>query len=116
MVKIPARTRRTVLANNFYPVILAGGRGTRFWPLSRKRRAKQLLPLNSKKSMIQETVERCLHGAHVESDLRNVMGGCGRKFVIGLEVHDAPAVEIRCLLAEGEVEHAFGYGTVFERK
>jgi mannose-1-phosphate guanylyltransferase len=43
---------------NFYPVILAGGRGTRFWPLSRKRRAKQLLPLNSTKSMIQETVER----------------------------------------------------------
>jgi mannose-1-phosphate guanylyltransferase len=45
---------------NFYPVILAGGRGTRFWPLSRKRKAKQLLPLNSKKSMIQETVERLL--------------------------------------------------------
>ena len=43
---------------SFYPVILAGGRGTRFWPLSRKRMAKQLLPLNSKKSMIQETVER----------------------------------------------------------
>ncbi len=43
---------------NFYPVILAGGRGTRFWPLSRKRMAKQLLPLNSAKSMIQETVER----------------------------------------------------------
>src|SRR5215475_2913861 len=45
---------------NFYPVILAGGRGTRFWPLSRKRMAKQLLPLNSNKSMIQETVERLL--------------------------------------------------------
>ena len=44
----------------FYPVILAGGRGTRFWPLSRKRLAKQLLPLNSTKSMIQETVERLL--------------------------------------------------------
>jgi mannose-1-phosphate guanylyltransferase len=43
---------------HFYPVILAGGRGTRFWPLSRKRLAKQLLPLNSRKTMIQETVER----------------------------------------------------------
>ena len=42
----------------FYPVVLAGGRGTRFWPLSRKRTAKQLLPLNSKQSMIQETVAR----------------------------------------------------------
>ena len=48
------------MATTFYPVILAGGRGTRFWPLSRKRRAKQLLPLNSSKSMIQETVERLL--------------------------------------------------------
>jgi len=45
---------------NFYPVVLAGGRGTRFWPLSRKKRAKQLLPLNSSKTMIEETVERLL--------------------------------------------------------
>jgi mannose-1-phosphate guanylyltransferase len=43
---------------HFYPVILAGGRGTRFWPLSRKRLAKQLLPLNSRQTMIQETVAR----------------------------------------------------------
>jgi mannose-1-phosphate guanylyltransferase len=43
---------------NFYPVILAGGRGTRFWPLSRKKRAKQLLALNGKQTMIQQTVAR----------------------------------------------------------
>jgi mannose-1-phosphate guanylyltransferase len=43
---------------HFYPVILAGGRGTRFWPLSRKRRAKQLLALDGKESMIQQTVAR----------------------------------------------------------
>jgi mannose-1-phosphate guanylyltransferase len=42
----------------FYPVILAGGRGTRFWPLSRKRRAKQLLALDGKQTMIQQTVAR----------------------------------------------------------
>ena len=45
---------------DFYPVILAGGRGTRFWPLSRRRRAKQLLPLDGKQSMIQQTVKRLL--------------------------------------------------------
>ena len=45
---------------NFYPVILAGGRGTRFWPLSRKRRAKQLLALNGKQTMIQQTVARLM--------------------------------------------------------
>jgi len=43
---------------HFYPVILAGGRGTRFWPLSRKRRAKQLLALDGKRTMIQQTVSR----------------------------------------------------------
>ncbi len=45
---------------NFYPVILAGGRGTRFWPLSRKRRAKQLLALDGKQTMIQQTMSRLL--------------------------------------------------------
>ena len=44
--------------SNFYPVILAGGRGTRFWPLSRKKRAKQLLALDGRQSMIQQTVAR----------------------------------------------------------
>jgi mannose-1-phosphate guanylyltransferase len=46
--------------SNFYPVILAGGRGTRFWPLSRKKRAKQLLALDGKHTMIQQTVARLL--------------------------------------------------------
>jgi mannose-1-phosphate guanylyltransferase len=45
---------------HFYPVILAGGRGTRFWPLSRKRRAKQLLALDGNQTMIQQTVARLL--------------------------------------------------------
>jgi mannose-1-phosphate guanylyltransferase len=46
------------MRSNFYPVILAGGRGTRFWPLSRKKRAKQLLALDGKQTMIQQTVAR----------------------------------------------------------
>jgi mannose-1-phosphate guanylyltransferase len=46
------------MIKNFYPVILAGGRGTRFWPLSRKKRAKQLLALDGKQTMIQQTVAR----------------------------------------------------------
>ena len=46
--------------SNFYPVVLAGGRGTRFWPLSRKRRAKQLLALDGKQTMVEQTVARLL--------------------------------------------------------
>ncbi|MDA3903875.1 MAG: mannose-1-phosphate guanylyltransferase/mannose-6-phosphate isomerase [Desulfuromusa sp.] len=40
------------------PVILSGGAGTRLWPLSRELYPKQLLPLASDKTMLQETVER----------------------------------------------------------
>ena len=41
-------------------MILAGGRGTRFWPLSRQHRAKQLLALDGNRTMIQQTVSRLL--------------------------------------------------------
>jgi mannose-1-phosphate guanylyltransferase len=41
-----------------YGVILAGGRGERFWPLSRQENPKQLLKLTSDKTMILETVDR----------------------------------------------------------
>ena len=44
----------------FAPVILAGGSGTRFWPRSRKARAKQVLALDGDRTMIQQTVERLL--------------------------------------------------------
>ena len=43
---------------DFVPVILAGGSGTRFWPRSRKARAKQVLALDSQRTMIQSTVDR----------------------------------------------------------
>jgi mannose-1-phosphate guanylyltransferase len=42
----------------FAPVILAGGSGTRFWPRSRKARAKQVLALDGDRTMIQQTVAR----------------------------------------------------------
>ena len=43
-----------------YGVILAGGKGERFWPLSRAGRPKQLLRLISDKTMLQETLDRIL--------------------------------------------------------
>jgi mannose-1-phosphate guanylyltransferase len=46
------------MARNSFNVIIAGGKGTRFWPLSRTGRPKQLLKILSQKSLIEETVER----------------------------------------------------------
>ncbi|WP_197462739.1 mannose-1-phosphate guanylyltransferase/mannose-6-phosphate isomerase [Neptuniibacter pectenicola] len=40
------------------PLIMAGGSGTRLWPLSRTQYPKQFLPLHSQLSMLQETVSR----------------------------------------------------------
>ena len=43
-----------------YAVIMAGGSGTRFWPLSREKMPKQLLKIGSADTLIQLTVDRVL--------------------------------------------------------
>jgi mannose-1-phosphate guanylyltransferase len=48
------------MKTNCYSVIIAGGKGTRFWPLSRAQRPKQLLKILSRRSLIDETAERVL--------------------------------------------------------
>lgn len=68
-------------------IILAGGSGTRLWPLSRKNYPKQFLKLNGDKSLLQQTVERLLQTVrpediivmtnsdykfHVQSDLQSL--------------------------------------------
>ena len=68
-------------------IILAGGSGTRLWPLSRKNYPKQFLKLNGDKSLLQQTAERLLQAVrpediivvtnndykfHVQSDLNSL--------------------------------------------
>ncbi|HOX02482.1 MAG TPA: sugar phosphate nucleotidyltransferase [Candidatus Paceibacterota bacterium] len=43
-----------------YAIIMAGGRGERFWPVSRERMPKQLLSLVGKRSLLQQAVDRIL--------------------------------------------------------
>jgi mannose-1-phosphate guanylyltransferase len=53
-----AKTKSDI--KNRFVIIMAGGRGERFWPLSREKMPKQLLALLGKKSFLQEAVERVL--------------------------------------------------------
>src|SRR5579864_4669191 len=44
--------------SHLHGLILAGGRGTRFWPRSRRNHAKQVLRFFGERSLIQQTVDR----------------------------------------------------------
>lgn len=73
----------TKQAGAVFPVIMAGGSGTRFWPLSRRARPKQFLALATGKTMIEETLAR-LSGL---GPLSNCFVVCGRR-------HAAPAARL----------------------
>jgi len=56
----PANGAGLAVPADTHVAILAGGEGTRMWPLSRSKRPKQLLQLSGKRSLIQQTVDRLL--------------------------------------------------------
>jgi len=61
------------MPHELHAVILAGGSGTRFWPLSRKRRPKQFLPLTGDAPLIVETFRR------IEPIARHAWVVCGQE-------------------------------------
>ena len=76
-----------------YALILAGGSGERFWPLSRRARPKQLLRLVSDKALLEETLARLeglvpyeriliLTNAEQESAVRKLLGGFPKENII----------------------------------
>ena len=75
---------------HLWTVILAGGVGSRFWPVSTPARPKQLLPLGSAQPLIRDTVERILPlvpaerlrilaGAHLAAPLLGVLPELGEQ-------------------------------------
>ncbi|PWC35736.1 mannose-1-phosphate guanylyltransferase/mannose-6-phosphate isomerase [Azospirillum sp. TSO22-1] len=62
------------------PVVLSGGSGSRLWPMSRETYPKQLLPLCSERSMLQETVQRVVDPARFAAPI--VIANQEHRFVI----------------------------------
>lgn len=77
-----------------YGIIMAGGSGTRFWPLSRKSLPKQFLNLTGKDSMVNETIDRLApviekdhvfvvtNAAHADLTLRMTDGRIARDHIL----------------------------------
>lgn len=57
---MPESTRSSSTDDHLWAVILAGGVGSRFWPVSTPARPKQLLPLGSERPLLADTVARIL--------------------------------------------------------
>jgi len=81
------------MLNSIYALILAGGSGERFWPLSRKARPKQLLRLVSKKTLLEETLARLegfipreriliLTNTEQESAVRKLLGSFPKENIV----------------------------------
>src|SRR5881398_154868 len=81
------------MPNPIYALILAGGSGERFWPLSRRARPKQLLRLVSNRALLEETVARLeglvpheriliLTNTEQESAVRKMLGGFPKENII----------------------------------
>jgi mannose-1-phosphate guanylyltransferase len=72
-----------------HPIVMAGGRGERFWPYSNSRHPKQLLPLVTKKTMLEDTLDNIRKfQASVKS------GGKGKKRKAGAPERGAPPVRL----------------------
>jgi mannose-1-phosphate guanylyltransferase len=78
-----------------YAVIMAGGSGTRFWPLSRRMRPKQFLSIGTEESLMQETVKRLIPLVPME----NIRIVAGKHHVAAITEH-LPNLTADALLIE----------------
>lgn len=79
-----------------YPIILSGGAGTRLWPLSRAVLPKQLLPLVTEKTMLQETALRVSGVKEMQAPL--VVCGNDHRFLVAEQMREAGIKPLAILL------------------
>jgi mannose-1-phosphate guanylyltransferase len=80
------------MSDHLFAVIMAGGKGTRFWPLSRADRPKQLLAITGEKTMIQQTIDRLLPMVSQERIL--IVTGAAHVNAIREQLPSLPAANI----------------------
>ena len=79
------------------PVILAGGQGTRLWPMSRSARPKQFLPLTGDASLFQETLKRVADPARYAPAI--VITNAEYRFLVAEQAQEA-GIELAAVLLE----------------
>jgi mannose-1-phosphate guanylyltransferase/mannose-6-phosphate isomerase len=79
-----------------YPVILAGGVGTRLWPLSRAALPKQLLPLVSERTLLQETALRVARLPGMMPPI--IVCGNEHRFMVAEQLRDVGLAPLAILL------------------
>ena len=91
-----------------YAVIMAGGAGTRLWPLGRRGRPKQFLPLVDERSLLRASGERLeglvepdhIHvvaGSDQRADAEEAFGAMGERFIAEPEGRNtAPCIGLAC--------------------
>ncbi|GAB2873098.1 mannose-1-phosphate guanylyltransferase/mannose-6-phosphate isomerase [Pseudoduganella ginsengisoli] len=79
-----------------YPIILSGGAGTRLWPLSRAVLPKQLLPLVTEKTMLQETALRVAGVQDMQAPL--IVCGNEHRFLVAEQMREAGIKPLAILL------------------
>jgi len=121
-----------------HPVIMAGGKGERFWPYSNSRHPKQLLPLVTRQSMLEDTLDhvkrlsrqattRLIIGKNLEKPVKTKLKGRRGVEIVAepMSKNTAAAIALACRIIQAQdpqgvmivltADHAIGPAADFQK-